>query len=928
MANDIKILIQAITKGERETRAFADMIDSGFKRGRLAADAFNAATGNGQKIVRNLQVGVKDLVGAFLGLTAAKAAFSGMIDILKKGEQAQFAMTSSVQAANREFQNTGSMQFWQNAVKDLSKELVVYSESALKGAVSRTIDMTKRLGLSAEEMRTVIARTADLSAGKTDLEGGIERVTAALRGEAEASEYLGLTLNENYVKAWHEAHNEHQKAWKDLTDVEKAQVRYRVFLEQTSATQGRAAESAKTFQGALMLVDKSIQDAVNNNKSLAEAMSEVAQFIRENADSIGDLASDLITLTAKVAQFALEWKEVFLGLGAIWGVAKAVTFLSTVITGLRAAMAVLRAASGAKVMLDMAAATTTARLAGVALSTWMTGFLAVAAAMAAQQVWRLVDAYMEMKKWEDAAKEASKTRLEVEDRANKKAQELGQRLGININSLADFNRLVKEGKLVWDDQTQSWKRAETAAVAQARTVELTEEKLKALKETIEDVGHAYRSVTDQTAKYFDFAEEKSKALSTDERKNVHDSIEIQRQKAETLLKLARDEADQKMEIIRQAGGTDKQQAELAKKVAEDLKNFRLKTLDDWLAKLQSSYVQALSEEKRYAEEVKRLKDARKTAEMETADMVRELARRTMSEEQAYLDKRKQAMETLAQAESMLARAKTPEALEKAEDLAKKAQDQFAALAGEVKQGDQVIRTEAQTVKEAIAGVQEAGNVLDKALKAQITAAETSRKNWGETAKEIETTLTATKAKIDEINNTPITPTATFQVDSTAVDTKLAELDGKVTHSTHIIHVQEVRESQSGGLIERLSGGGWPRRSGKLPGWGGGDRIRALLEAGEYVVRKEAVAKYGVALFQALNNMRLNLLDFFRVPALPETPRLAYAAGGMASPGADYGTLTLRAGEVELPVMVPGPGGREMVREFERELRKMRLTRGR
>jgi len=161
-----------------------------------------------------------------------------------------------------------------------------------------------------------------------------------------------------------------------------------------------------------------------------------------------------------------------------------------------------------------------------------------------------------------------------------------------------------------------------------------------------------------------------------------------------------------------------------------------------------------------------------------------------------------------------------------------------------------------------------------------------------------------------------------------VDTKLAELDGKVTHSTHIIHVQEVRESQSGGLIERLSGGGWPRRSGKLPGWGGGDRIRALLEAGEYVVRKEAVAKYGVALFQALNNMRLNLLDFFRVPALPETPRLAYAAGGMASPGADYGTLTLRAGEVELPVMVPGPGGREMVREFERELRKMRLTRGR
>ena len=42
----------------------------------------------------------------------------------------------------------------------------------------------------------------------------------------------------------------------------------------------------------------------------------------------------------------------------------------------------------------------------------------------------------------------------------------------------------------------------------------------------------------------------------------------------------------------------------------------------------------------------------------------------------------------------------------------------------------------------------------------------------------------------------------------------------------------------------------------LPGYGGGDRVKALLEPGEFVVRKEAVSKYGTAFLQALNGMRL------------------------------------------------------------------------
>lgn len=192
--------------------------------------------------------------------------------MLQDAGQAAYNLEASLKAASREFGNVGGQRQWEQTIDRLSGKLRVYSKTDLQLAVSRTVDMTKRLGLSAEQMERVIELTGDLSAGKTTLEGGIERVTAALRGEAEASEYLGLTLNETYVKSWYEAKGAMQGAWKDLTDLEKAQIRYNVFLEQAIPMQGRAAASTKTFAGALAYARKEINDAVTENKDVASAL--------------------------------------------------------------------------------------------------------------------------------------------------------------------------------------------------------------------------------------------------------------------------------------------------------------------------------------------------------------------------------------------------------------------------------------------------------------------------------------------------------------------------------------------------------------------------------------------------------------------------------------------------------------------------------
>lgn len=309
----------------------------------VAVKKYNAELQQQSGIVQGLKGHVTALVGAYLGFQS----IIGVVGLLRSADSAAFSLEASLRAANREFTNIGNADSWTAAIGRMAGELRIYSKSELKTAVASTIDMTKRLGFSAEQMEVLIKRTADLSAGKTDLNGGIERVTAAMRGEAEASEYLGLTLNENYVKAWHEAHNAHNKAWKDLTDLEKAQIRFNVFLEQATPLTGKAADSVTTLSGAYALVGANILDAVEGNRNAVEATKQLSTFIAENADKIGELATILITAATATMQFVLNNKEAVAAVGLVVLGAGTLSFaISSLTTVWRALNVVMLATTG------------------------------------------------------------------------------------------------------------------------------------------------------------------------------------------------------------------------------------------------------------------------------------------------------------------------------------------------------------------------------------------------------------------------------------------------------------------------------------------------------------------------------------------------------------------------------------------------------
>lgn len=89
-----------------------------------------------------------------------------------------------------------------------------------------------------------------------------------------------------------------------------------------------------------------------------------------------------------------------------------------------------------------------------------------------------------------------------------------------------------------------------------------------------------------------------------------------------------------------------------------------------------------------------------------------------------------------------------------------------------------------------------------------------------------------------------------------------------TSSTHTIYVKTIKEPNGysvGGEIQHFATGGTPnfvRREGGLGGFGGGDTVPAMLEPGEWIIKKESVAKYGNGFMAKLNAGKIDNIPRF------------------------------------------------------------------
>lgn len=128
-------------------------------------------------------------------------------------------------------------------------------------------------------------------------------------------------------------------------------------------------------------------------------------------------------------------------------------------------------------------------------------------------------------------------------------------------------------------------------------------------------------------------------------------------------------------------------------------------------------------------------------------------------------------------------------------------------------------------------------------------------------------LVAFDAELKKLNALPPLEVQMRVVDNVdEIKSRLSELNGMKTESTHTVYVRQVEQRANGGLVgavARFAQGGqvlgqaWRSISGRVfgPGTGTSDSVPAMLSAGEFVVKSDRVRQYGVRLLQAINSGR-------------------------------------------------------------------------
>jgi len=147
-------------------------------------------------------------------------------------------------------------------------------------------------------------------------------------------------------------------------------------------------------------------------------------------------------------------------------------------------------------------------------------------------------------------------------------------------------------------------------------------------------------------------------------------------------------------------------------------------------------------------------------------------------------------------------------------------------------------------------------------------------------------------------------------------TQIQQMYNSIRDKHVTIYVHEVVQKRWGGPI-----------IGTVPGgYGGGDRVKAMLEPGEYVIRKEAVKKYGDDLLYAINNLMLSpdaiipRLDM-PAPAVVVMPMAATDAGQQTSIDPPK-RFVLEIGDAQLT----GISTSQILADFETKLRRRQLCR--
>jgi hypothetical protein len=277
-----------ITGVDKASKVFDAVVDSAEKLGpeldqatasakKLgpAMDEMADATERSADSIKQQQEAIKE--------TAAGVALLGTAFTVYAGQQREHQVT--VAALERIYGEAADSYI---AFADSVQNNTIFSNDEALEAARIMGTLRENYDLTDAQIQQLITTSADLATmhGLT-LSDAAQRVTAAIRGEAESAEALGLTMNQAAIDS--------QGLTLTMTNGEAAAFRFDALMEQSASSVGAAGDAAETTAGKTQQLANRFQDAVMGAVAFTGPVGEVAAslsaFGLEAGVAVGGLAS-------------------------------------------------------------------------------------------------------------------------------------------------------------------------------------------------------------------------------------------------------------------------------------------------------------------------------------------------------------------------------------------------------------------------------------------------------------------------------------------------------------------------------------------------------------------------------------------------------------------------------------------------------------
>lgn len=315
----LEVLIKAVDQASATLKKIAD---EAARMGKVTESSGKQASAGLKQMDESAKRSAKSFDDVVDAASKVGIAVGTTVGVLGALGQSALNETRSIEALRRSYGSAADgIILYTEAIQDNTR----FSNDQARQAAQTAATLVRNYGFTAAETKRVLAISADLAAVTgIDLVDATQRVTAALRGEAESAEVLGLTMNQAAI--------DKDNLTLSMSNEEAAHFRLNALYEQAAFAQGAAADQTEDLAGKTAQFINEIQDGTQALGAFLGPVGEVASQLSDYGFALAGAATGVKVLTDayKALKVAEEGAAAAGGLGAVGGAAGAVGGLAAI----------------------------------------------------------------------------------------------------------------------------------------------------------------------------------------------------------------------------------------------------------------------------------------------------------------------------------------------------------------------------------------------------------------------------------------------------------------------------------------------------------------------------------------------------------------------------------------------------------------------